>query len=470
MLFNSLLFLVFFPLVVAGFYLLPHKYRWAFLLGASYYFYMNWKPIYALLLFFSTAVTWTAASFINRERKPGRKKTILVASITANLLILWLYKYYNFINSTVSTFFELLGLRWEVPNLDLLLPVGISFYTFQAIGYTVDVYRGQVAHEKHFGRYALFVSFFPQLVAGPIERASNLLPQFRQRMTFSSQRVGEGLRMMLWGFFLKLAMADNLSEYVDAVFAHVESHSSGTLALASVFFSFQIYGDFAGYSLIAIGVARCLGFELMMNFRRPYFASSVTAFWSRWHISLSTWFKDYLYIPLGGNRNGHWRTYRNLFLTFFVSGIWHGANFTFIVWGALHGLFVVMEKIGRAPKEGKHAFSLQYLLQVIATFFLVTFAWIFFRAASLTDALIIYKKLFTERDYSLFIQAELFVIGFIALTVLLIKEIGEEFFPEKFALFESPHVLVRYTSLALVFLLLLLIGTFDNSQFIYFQF
>lgn len=313
---------------------MPHKYRWAWLLAASYYFYMNWNPAYAILIFGSTIITYLCSLLLEKyQTDRGKKRLFLTISLIINFGILFLFKYFNFVNETMFSVMEYLGVRWAVPNLDILLPVGISFYTFQAVGYTIDVYRGQLKAERHFGIYALFVSFFPQLVAGPIERASNLLPQFREKHVFNTSMAIDGLKLMLWGYFMKVVVADRLAVYVDAVYNNVDQHNGTSLLLASILFSFQIYGDFGGYSLIAIGAAKIMGFRLMTNFKRPYFATSIKAFWSRWHISLSTWFKDYLYIPLGGNRVSRKRHYYNLFVTFLVSGVWHGANMTFVIWG-----------------------------------------------------------------------------------------------------------------------------------------
>lgn len=350
-LFNSFAFLVFFPLVCMIYFLIPgNKWRNLFLLLASYYFYMSWNPTYAVLIFTSTLVTWGCGLLV--ERNAGnyrRQKVFLVVNLLINLGILFVFKYYNFINESIFHLFSLWGIRWEVPNLGVLLPVGISFYTFQAIGYSIDVYRGDLKAERNLFVYALFVSFFPQLVAGPIERAKNLLPQFRQKHHFDEANVIRGMKLMLWGYFMKLCVADRLALYVDAVYNNIPQHNGTSLLIASVFFAFQIYCDFGGYSLIAIGAARVMGFSLMENFRRPYFAQSIKEFWGRWHISLSTWFKDYVYIPLGGNRVGRFRHALNLFVTFLVSGIWHGANWTFVLWGGFHGGAQVMEK--HLPKD-----------------------------------------------------------------------------------------------------------------------
>jgi len=466
------LFLLFFPLVTGVYFLLPHKFRWFFLLIASYYFYMNWKPVYAILIFLSTLITWVCGILMDKSSDKKHKKGYLVLSLLINFGILFIYKYLNFLNEVGSDLLNLLGIRWEVPNFDLLLPVGISFYTFQAVGYTIDVYRGDLKAENHFGIYALFVSFFPQLVAGPIERAKHLLPQFRETKYFSITNLVEGLRLALWGYFLKLVLADNLAQYVNAVFNNVEFHSGSSFALASVLFGFQIYGDFAGYSLIAIGVAKIMGFDLMTNFKRPYFAQNIASFWSRWHISLSTWFKDYLYIPLGGNRVSGLRTYFNLFFTFFVSGIWHGANYTYVVWGALHGMYLVIEKLlgikkGKAGNGKENLGS--YFLKIVATFLLVCFAWIFFRANSIGDAWHIIASILHFQQGTLFVKYEVLFVSFIALATVLLKECYEEFYiTTKIMILENSYVqVVLY---AVIFSMILLLGVFNSGQFIYFQF
>lgn len=471
MLFNSLLFLLFFPTVVLIYFLLPHKYRWFFLLVASYYFYMNWQPVYALLISFSILTTWVCGILVDNSADKCRRKIYLTISLIINFGILFFFKYFNFINTSVFSALEYFHLRWEVPNLDVLLPVGISFYTFQAVGYTIDVYRREIKAERHIGIYALFVTFFPQLVAGPIERSKNLLPQFREIKKLDRQNLSAGFKMVLWGFFLKIVLADRLGLYVDAVFNNVEQHNGTSHALASFFFAFQIYGDFAGYSLIAIGVARMMSFTLMTNFRRPYFATSITSFWSRWHISLSTWFKDYLYIPLGGNRVSKSRRYFNLFITFLVSGIWHGANFTFVIWGALHGLYSIIEKgLGLERKNLQNKFSLKVLINIIITFLLVDFAWIFFRANTLCDAATIISKIFTSFGSMLFVRWEIFFVAAISFTILFFKEITDEFFPGRFELLNNKNMYVRVFSMAMLICIIVLLGIFDSGQFIYFQF
>ena len=370
MLFNSFHFLLFFPLVCILYYLLPPRLRWLFLLLASYYFYMNWEPVYALLIAGSTLITYGCGLLVERYRGERRRQRLfLLGSLLLNFGILFIFKYYNFLTGSIFSLLSWLGIRSAFPEFTLLLPVGISFYTFQAVGYSLDVYRGDIKAERHLGIYALFVSFFPQLVAGPIERARNLLPQFREIHRFDETNATQGLKLMLWGYFMKLCVADRLALYVDAVYNNVSQHNGTSLLIASVFFAFQIYCDFGGYSLIAIGAARVMGFSLMENFRRPYFARSVREFWGRWHISLSTWFKDYVYIPLGGNRVGRFRHMRNLVVTFLVSGIWHGANWTFILWGGFHGGAQVMEKLMvRSTGDNKYKWG---GVKIFITFLLV---------------------------------------------------------------------------------------------------
>lgn len=338
MLFNSLAFVLFFPIVCIFYWGLPHRFRNIMLLVASYYFYMCWEPVYALLIAFSTITTWACG--IGIEKYKNRSKIFLTICLLANFSILFVYKYLNFFTESVFSLLDAAGLRMVVPHFELLLPVGISFYTFQAVGYTIDVYRGNLKAERNILTYALFVSFFPQLVAGPIERARNLLGQFYEKHIFDAARFIDGMKLMLWGYFMKLCIAENVAPYVNAVFNNLPNHNGTSVLLATFFFTFQIFCDFGGYSLIAIGTAKCLNFTLMQNFNHPYLSTSVKEFWRRWHISLSSWFMEYLYIPLGGSRCSEIKHQRNLFVTMLVSGIWHGANWTFVCWGGLHGLLL----------------------------------------------------------------------------------------------------------------------------------
>lgn len=469
MLFNSFKFLIYFPLVAVIYFIIPSKLRVLFLLLASYYFYMNWQPVYAVLIFFSTTITWLCGTLIQKEKLKGKKKAYLVISLIINFGILFFFKYFNFVNDTIFSMFETFNLRWQLPNFDILLPVGISFYTFQAVGYTIDVYRGDLKAEKDFFVYALFVSFFPQLVAGPIERAKNLLPQFHQRKYFSLENFKHGLSLIIWGLFMKVVVSDRIGLYVDATYNNVGDHNGVSLALATVLFSFQIYCDFAGYSSIAIGTARIIGFELMTNFKRPYLANSIAQFWHRWHISLSTWFRDYLYIPLGGNRVSKSRTYSNLFITFVVSGIWHGANWTFVVWGALHGLFSTIQKYTRYGNRRKQLI-LSSLAMISVNYLLVTFAWIFFRANSLEDAWLIIGKIFSFEGSLYLGSISTLLYGSLGLILLVLKEIREEYFPNRLRFFSNQSAWIYSLSHALIILIILCIGVFNGGQFIYFQF
>ena len=402
MLFNSLQFVIFFPIVIILYFLIPYKKRWILLLIASYYFYMCWKVDYILLIIISTLIDYFCSNKMSQIKEKVKRKKWLLTSIFSNIGILFGFKYFNFFSENIQTLFNNYNVFYEMPLFNVLLPVGISFYTFQTLSYTIDVYNNKTPAQRHLGVFAVYVSFFPQLVAGPIERSNHLLPQFFREHDFSYIRVKAGLQKMLWGFFKKIVIADNLAILVDGVYNNVDNYSGLTLIVATIFFTFQIYCDFSGYSDIAIGTAKVMGFELRENFKRPYFSKSIREFWQRWHITLSTWFRDYLYIPLGGNRTIKWRWYYNIFITFIVSGLWHGANWTFVIWGALHGTYLIIALALTNPKKQfssliqKQSKSFNKLLDVTITFILVTFAWIFFRANNLDDAIYIISNLFVN--------------------------------------------------------------------------
>lgn len=471
MLFNSFEFLIFFPLVCVIYFLLKNnRYRIPFLLVSSYYFYMNWKPIYAVLIMTSTILTYFCGLLVERyaDNKP-KKKLFLVVSLVLNFAILFMFKYFNFIGDSISAVLSACGIAWHVPNLDVLLPVGISFYTFQAVGYSVDVYRGTIKAERNFITYALFVSFFPQLVAGPIERAKNLLPQFHDEHRFDYTGAVEGLRMMLWGYFMKSCVADTVASYVDTVYNNVADHSGLSFIVATVLFTFQIYCVFGGYSLIARGAAKVMGFNLMENFHRPYLSLSTKEFWKRWHISLSSWFMDYVYIPLGGNRVKYSRHLSNLFITFLVSGIWHGANWTFVIWGAWHGVFIIIDnvvrRLGKMPNQEKWWSK---TISIIVVFVIAAFGWIFFRANSVSDAFCIIGKIFNPGN-SLYFPTKLYAFQVVAALFLLVaKDIKDEYGINIHGM-HSSHWYVRY---ACYYLLIVwtLIHLGEPQQFIYFQF
>ena len=408
MIFNSFVFLAFFPIVAALFYLLPYKPRRVMLLAASYFFYMYWEPRLIVLILFTTLVSYGAALIMGRTEKQAIKKLWLALTLTVCLGVLFFFKYFNFFSGLAYGIAGLFGGTAKPPVLDLILPVGISFYTFQTLSYVIDVYKGKIKPEKCFGLYALFVAFFPQLVAGPIERPEDLIPQLKAQTSFRKNLengdVSAGLKLMALGFFKKIAIADVLALAVNAVYNSEElgSMTSLSVIIATVLFGIQIYCDFSGYSTIALGCARVLGIRLTDNFNSPYSAVTVRDFWSRWHITLSTWFRDYLYIPLGGNRKGKARTLINLMIVFLASGLWHGAALTFVIWGALHGLYQVVGRLtsgirGKAyEKIGLSETSRAAVwIKRIFTFALVNFTWIFFRANTMSDLGVLLKRLFS---------------------------------------------------------------------------
>ena len=376
MLFNSYGFIVFFPIVVIVYFLLPKRISYLWLLAASYYFYMGWNAKYALLLLASTIITYVCGVLIQwlNDRHPDKistKKWVVAGSFILNLAILFFFKYFNFTIESINAVLSHTSLPAVNTSLDVLLPVGISFYTFQALGYTVDVYRGEIEAERNFFRYALFVSFFPQLVAGPIERSKNLLTQLRNPKPFSYERMCDGVMLMIWGYFLKLVIADRISIFVDNAYANVGVYDGKYLLIASMLFAIQIYCDFAGYSTIAIGAAEVMGFQLMDNFNCPYLSQSVAEFWRRWHISLSTWFKEYVYIPLGGNRKGAKRQILNLIIVWGLTGIWHGASWNFVLWGLYYGVLLIFEKFVFKKVLDKLPSAVQH----IYTMFIVVIGW-----------------------------------------------------------------------------------------------
>ncbi|OPZ73278.1 MAG: Peptidoglycan O-acetyltransferase [bacterium ADurb.Bin478] len=479
MLFNSVAFLLFFPTVVVIYFALPHRLRWLWLLAASLFFYMYWKVSYGFLLLATAAVDYLAGRGMGRSRSAAIRKGLLCFSLISNLGILFFFKYYNFFSQVLADGLQRLQVSCPLPVSQFILPVGISFYTFQSLSYTIDVYRGLIPVERHFGRFLLYVTFFPQLVAGPIERAKNLLPQLMGKFAFDYERVTSGLKLMAWGFFKKLVIADRLAVYVNTVYSQPQDFTGWPVWLATYFFAFQIYCDFSGYSDIAIGAARVMGFTLMENFHRPYYAKSIREFWHRWHISLSTWFKDYLYIPLGGNRVAVWRWQVNLFLVFLISGLWHGANWTFLVWGALHGFYSLSAVWTRAGRKAlttrlglEHRPGLLKLMRVAVTFHLVCFAWIFFRADTLADALTLLKNMliFSADHQSVALGR---VETAVAIGALLILE-SVQWLQRRGSidrLLREKPVVLRLAVYSGLLLLILLFGRMETEQqFIYFQF
>jgi D-alanyl-lipoteichoic acid acyltransferase DltB (MBOAT superfamily) len=398
MLFNSLQFLIFFPIVTLLYFLLPLKWRWALLLIASCYFYMALIPVYILVLFFLILVDYFAAILIE-PAAGSRRRFYLILSLLANISILGFFKYFNFINTNFASLYALMGGDWSIANLSFILPIGLSFHTFQSISYTIEVYRGRQKAERHLGIYALYVLFYPQLVAGPIERPQHMLHQFREEHPFDYQRVTDGLKLMMWGMFKKVVIADRLAEAVGLVYDNPTAYHGLPLIVATYYFAIQIYCDFSGYSDIAIGAAQVMGFRLMENFNRPYHAVTVADFWKRWHISLSTWFRDYVLFGLGGNR-ARWRFSINVVLTFLLSGLWHGAAWTFVVWGGLHGVYLVASNVS-APLRRRVVKAVgldryprvHKIMQIVITFHLVWVSWIFFRAQSVWEAVYIIRNM-----------------------------------------------------------------------------
>ena len=448
------------------------------LLGASYYFYACWKVEYAFLMLFTTVIDYYAGRIIGSAKTIWKRKMWLLCSVATNLGMLFLFKYLDFFIGSLNDFLVPLNLMQEQPLFHLLLPVGISFYTFQSMSYTIDVYRGETPPEKNLARFALYVSFFPQLVAGPIERSSHLLPQFRERHEIDYRRIADGVKLMMWGFFKKLVIADRLAPFVNQIYASPNEASGAQLAMATYCFAIQIYCDFSAYSDIAIGAARIMGYDLMTNFKRPYLARSIREFWQRWHISLSTWFRDYLYKPLGGSHGSQWRTVFNTMTVFVLSGLWHGANWTFVVWGALHGLFLVTSRathsaraaIAEALKLGEDS-PIRKAIQVLVVFHLVVLTWIFFRARDLTDAFTILKRIATWAP-ALPNQIEpsaAYLIGLPAVLVLIIADSVHERKSFRMRMLEW-HPAVRWPAYATLIMAIILFGAYSGQDFIYFQF
>ena len=473
MIFNSIAFIIFLPIVFITYWSLRNKpliYQNLVLLIASYIFYGWWDWRFLSLIAFSTIVDFIIGIKINSSKTKKAKKYFLLISLFVNLGLLGFFKYFNFFIASFKESIESIGLTFDTWTLNIILPVGISFYTFQTLSYSIDIYKGKIKHTNDFISFAVFVSFFPQLVAGPIERASHLLPQFLKKREFSYKTAITGISLISYGFFKKLVIADRLAIYVNSVFGDIDNANTISLLFGIVFFSFQIYADFSGYSLIARGISKLLGFDLMVNFNKPYLASSIPEFWRRWHISLSTWFRDYLYIPLGGNRVPTLRNYYNLIIVFLISGLWHGANWTFVIWGALHGVYQVIylqyKKLIN-PEDTKN--KIRQLINILSVYLLVTFAWIFFRANSFSQAMKYINKII-EFDLSLNlvqISAEkgplnlgisILVIALLYLSYLLPKNLS---FKKDFS-----HITFNVITILIIFL----IGINGKAEFIYFQF
>ena len=498
MLFNSLGFLIFLPIVICVCFLLPAKIRYIWLLLSSYYFYMCWNARYVILILLSTVVTYLSGRFMewfkhkpwDKARIIKWKKLCVAGSFIINLSILFFFKYFHFAIDAVNQVLSLVHIQLNQPAFDVLLPVGISFYSFQALSYTMDVYRDEIYAEKDFLRYALFVSFFPQLVAGPIERSKNLLKHLSipPRPNFNNLR--EGVLLMLWGYFLKVVMADRIAIVVDTIYGDPATYGGWYLIIASLLFAIQIYCDFSGYSTIAMGAAKILGIDLMENFNAPYLARSISEFWQQWHISLGSWFRDYLYIPLGGNRKGKRRKYCNLMVVFLVSGLWHGASWSFVIWGGLNGIYQVIGELTKPWRDKLVGFlklnraSLGHrILQIAITFTLVDFAWVFFRADSIQNAVSIIKGILTVYNpwilfdgslYKCGIDQKNFTLMLICIGILLFADICKYNRIRIREVIAQQDVWVRWLVFSVSACFILLVGIwgsgYEATNFIYFQF
>jgi len=478
MLFNSLDFAIFLPIVFVLYWFVVNKnlkQQNILIALASYVFYGWWDWRFLALILFSTLVDYVVGVSLGKEKNLNKRKILLWISILVNLGFLGFFKYYNFFLDNFKSAFTFFGSEINANSLNIILPVGISFYTFQTLSYTIDVYKKRLEPTKDFISFAAFVSFFPQLVAGPIERATNLLPQMLSKRKFEYNDAVDGLRQILWGLFKKIVIADNCATYANLIFNNSAEYSGSTLVLGAIFFTFQIYGDFSGYSDIAIGTSRLFGFKLMQNFAFPYFSRDIAEFWRRWHISLSTWFRDYLYIPLGGSRGGTWMKVRNTFIIFIVSGFWHGANWTFIVWGALNALYflpLLLTKRNRqnleTVAEESYLPSIKEFFNMAITFGLTVFAWIFFRADNIGHAFEYIRNIFTS---SLFSKPEILplMVSFLVILFVCLEWVGRR---EKYAIEKIGFKWVKPVRWSFYLFIALLIFLFDGNDqvFIYFQF
>ena len=478
MLFNTFDFLWLFPVIFFAYYACIgcRKYNVShlgniFLLMVSYGIYMKWKPVYALILLWVTIITFISAKQIESRRNNnlGGAKNLLMISLLLTFSPLFLFKYYNFVNDTLSDMLGMIGVTTGLPGLNWVIPLGLSFFTLQAVGYLADVYLHKIEAERNWWHYMLFVSFFPQIASGPISKAADLLPQIKKERQFEYAQCVEGLRWLLWGMFMKVVMADRVGILVNTIFDYYEHQSGLSLLIGSILYTFQIYGDFAGYSFMAVGVGKLLGFNLINNFERPYLSQSVTEFWHRWHISLSTWLKDYVYIPLGGSRCSKWRNYWNIFVTFFVSGIWHGANWTYLVWGMMHGVCQIIEKMLGLHK--KTSCGVVKYTRILITFIIVNFAWVFFRMPTLADAMNVICKIFSDSSVTLpTVTPSILLLILFSLIIVAIKDLTDEFMPRHCQLLTHKNSILRWGVYVVLLCVILACGVFDASQFIYVSF
>jgi alginate O-acetyltransferase complex protein AlgI len=482
MLFNSIDFAIFLPIVFILYWFLTNKnlkLQNLLIVVASYLFYGWWDYRFLLLILFSTIVDYSVGIGLLKQENKTKRKILLGTSILVNLGFLGFFKYYNFFLDNFITAFSFFGTEIKANSLNIILPVGISFYTFQTLSYSIDVYKRKLEPTKDFIAFSAFVSFFPQLVAGPIERARNLLPQFYKKRTFDYSKAVDGMRQILWGLFKKIVIADNCAVFADQIFNNSHDYSGSTLVLGAIFFAFQIYGDFSGYSDIAIGTARLFGFNLMQNFAFPYFSRDIAEFWRRWHISLSTWFRDYLYIPLGGSRGTNYFKIRNVFIIFLVSGFWHGANWTFIIWGGLNALYFLPIMLLNKNKintdvvaQGKHLPSVREVLSITLTFSLTTIAWIFFRAEDIHHGIsylsdIIHPSILTLPELITPKLEMIYTILCVFILVLFEWMNRDKIHALDIANYNKSNRWVLYL---IIIIMIITFGSFNQNSFIYFQF
>lgn len=486
MLFNSFTFLLFFPFVFIVYLIIPKKFRNIWILTTSYFFYMSYNPKYVILLFLSTISTYFAGLFIGISGGSGTKKKrlILVSVVSLNLAILCVFKYNKFLLHSINIIQNWIGVKETDVIFHLMLPVGISFYTFQVIGYLLDVYRGEITAERNFIDYAMFVSFFPQLVAGPIERSKNLLHQIKNTQKINpinKENVRIGVIYIIWGYFLKLVIADRIAIYVNAVYDNYTCYGLLEILIAVILFAFQIYGDFHGYTMIAKGCALLLGFDLMDNFEQPYFALNVRDFWKRWHISLTTWFTDYIYIPLGGNRKGKTRKYFNILIVFFLSGLWHGAGWNYIIWGLLNGIYMVISYVKLDFLKEKEIECKGYWIdwgRRVITFMLICSTWLFFSAGSVSKAVDLIKqcfvKLYGSHIYDVGLGGSNFTILIISFTILFVVEYMKERKKDVLQLVADRTSLLHIIFYVIAIWYIIMFGVYgvgyNVNEFIYFRF
>lgn len=474
MVFNTFQFVWLLPIVFFLYYCLMYFFKEsprqlqignAFLLLTSYLLYIQWRPVSVLFLLYVTAITYLFAIILNKRRE----KKLFWFGIFLTLLPLAFIKYANFINDTFRDGMALIGVNINVSTTSFIMPLGISFFTFQALGYLADTYNKKIEAEKNWWHYMLFIGFFPQIASGPINRASHILPQIKNKRIFNSAQAIQGLRWILWGMFMKVVMADRIGLYVDTIFNNYQHQSGLSCIIGTVLFTFQIYGDFAGYSFIALGVGELFGFEMINNFNRPYLAASVTEFWHRWHISLSLWLRDYVYIPLGGSRCSKIKNYWNLFITFIVSGIWHGANWTFIFWGALHGIFQIIEKALGLQKvtEG----GCYRMIRIFLTFIIINITWIFFKMPTITDSFSFLLRIATNHDNTISqITPAMTVFIMMSIGIVIVKDLLDEYLKKRHSFLHNHYGVIRWASYIILLLMILSCGVFDASQFIYVSF